>query len=675
MDIISSNNGYIYIRQHLEYDNHNICKLGKTKNIPDRDSVYATSEYYRGTFQLVIEISSNQKYDDTFVEKLLKKYFTNYHMRKNGGSEFYDKKIIDEIVLFLEKTIIKFKVLSDDEIMDLIRTYRINNLNKVLNKYKFTFKFNELSKKQTLRNVLQDKYLIKIIDELNSYKKVFIKAPTGFGKTHIYYKTIKEMKFNRVLFLTPRLNLNIQMTEEKYTSYIKDLNYTIIHYSHLIGSAKKESIIEEYSAQVNSNKKIIMTSCYQSGNKLLELIKNYNMQFDVIIFDEAHFITGWNENKKENKEFLNNSDITKYRIFGSATPTEDIEIDPLTYGKIIEEVKIYELINNDILCNIETIIKSLDNQKKEYHNLKNLIIDSMIKYNKKKGIVYVNNCTNANALHTLIKKQKIIKSWIYTSETEESNIKLFEKCSDKCIVIAVGKISYGYDNDLIDFICLGDPRQSDIDIRQIIGRGLRWDKSTYSDKILHLLIPLYKDEFNNYSKNEALKNYMNYIIGECGQDIIFKSNGTACIENSDKDNNKQSGLYEGDNIPIEILNEYCTTGYNKYTDFLRFTKANKLYDELSYNKLKETQNWLVSLGEIQIKYPKFCFRHIHPFSINYYWNKQEAIDATYSAKDILIKKIGRDKYSELTHDQLIKKYNLIDNKIPNIDIDLYYPIN
>ena len=54
------------------------------------------------------------------------------------------KQINDEIVLFLEKTIIKFKVLSDDEIMDLIRKYRINNLNEVLNKYKFTFKFNKL---------------------------------------------------------------------------------------------------------------------------------------------------------------------------------------------------------------------------------------------------------------------------------------------------------------------------------------------------------------------------------------------------------------------------------------------------------------------------------------------------------------------------------------------------
>ncbi len=55
----------------------------------------------------------------------------------------------------------------------------------------------------------------------------------------------------------------------------------------------------------------------------------------------------------------------------------------------------------------------------------------------------------------------------------------------------------------------------------------------------------------------------------------------------------------------------------------------------------------------------------------YYWNKKEALYATIIAKDLLIKKIGGYNYSELTHDQLIKKYNLIDNKIPNIDVDLY----
>jgi len=102
-------------------------------------------------------------------------------------------------------------------------------------------------------------------------------------------------------------------------------------------------------------------------------------------------------------------------------------------------------------------------------------------------------------------------------------------------------------------------------------------------------------------------------------------------------------------------------------------KSNKIYDEISYNKLKETQKWLVSLGDIKKKYPKFCIRHIHPNNMDYYWNKKEALEAIIIIRDLLIKKIGRYNYSELTDDQLIKKFNLIDNKIPNIDIDLYYP--
>ena len=666
---MNSNNGFVYIRQHIYYDYDKICKLGKSKNILDRDNSYATSEYKRGYFRLVIEISNDQIFDDTYVEKLLQRYFKNYHSKINGGNEFYKNKIIDEIVPFLSNTLIKFKVLLEDEINNLIHQERIRKLKNLLK----IFFHNRQSKENILRNKLQEIYLVEIIDHLNIYKKVFLKAPTGFGKTHIYYKTILQMKFNRILFLTPRILLNYQIVEDKYSSYIKDDNYIIIHFSDLDNLCKEENI-KKYS---KNNKKIIMTSCYQSGNRLLEYIKKYNFLFDLIIFDEAHFITSWSGGENTS-EFLTNNNICDYRLFGSATPTEDIELQPLIYGKVIEKIKVYELINQELLCNIETIVKQLNEKKTEYHNLKDLIVESMTKYKKKKGIIYVNDCKNAENLYKLLQKQDKLNVYIYVSKNiqvendNDTNIKTFEDDAKQCVIICVGKIGYGYDNNYIDFICLGDPRQSDIDIRQIIGRGLRYNKKVYPNKLLHLLVPLYRDEFGNCAKNEHLKKYLDYIIGECGQDIIFKNNGSAIISN-EKLEQINSNNYDGENIPTELLNEYCTTGYNKYTDFLKFLKSNKIYDEISYNQLKERQDWIVSLGDINKKYPKFCFRHIHPNNINYYWNKKEALHAIIIVKDILIKKIGRYNYSELTHDQLVKKYNLIDNKMPNIDIDLYYP--
>jgi hypothetical protein len=41
-------NGYIYIRTNELCDLHNACKLGKTTNLPDRESGYITSEIKKG---------------------------------------------------------------------------------------------------------------------------------------------------------------------------------------------------------------------------------------------------------------------------------------------------------------------------------------------------------------------------------------------------------------------------------------------------------------------------------------------------------------------------------------------------------------------------------------------------------------------------------------------------
>ena len=651
-------NGYVYLRDNEWYIIKKLIKCGISFFTKDRENGYITGEPIKGEYINIIEIPL--KYNLHDVDKEIKLHFKKLHIYLGGGTEFYSRDIINLLPEYLQSNY-EGRNLSKIEINEIERKERIL----------FGLEIEEnKSTEEIKRDQLQKNYIEELVHELNINKKAFLKAPTGFGKTHIYYKIILEMKCKKILFLTPRILLNEQIVEDKYSFYIKT------DISQILQILQFNSV---YSNKVQITENCLVTCCYQSGNKLLNYIKQNNFVFDLIIFDEAHFITSWTDSDKQINELLSDSNITKYRLFGSATPTEKIESQPLLYGKIIEKVKIYDLINEELLCNIETIIKQLNEKKSEYHNLKDLIINSMVKYNKKKGIIYVNTCKNARSLYDLLNTQQKIKSYLFISGNEfEKNknqcvIKKFEKNKNQCVIICVGMISYGYDNPFIDFICLGDPRQSDIDIRQIIGRGLRWNKQLYPNKLLHLLVPLYRDEFGNCSKNEHLKKYLDYIIGECGQDIIYKSDGTASVR-CDKFMKKNMQLdYDGENIPIEILNEYCTTGYNKFTDFKKFLKANQIYDELSYNLLRKKQKWIIPIGEIIIKYPKFCFRDIHPNNIIYYWNKNKAIEATIIAKNLLIKKMGRDNYSELTHDQLIKKYNLIDNKIPNIDIDLYYP--
>ena len=661
---MESNNGYIYIRSHVYYEIDNICKLGKTKNIPSRDSTYATGEYKRGYFKLVIKILSH---DDTFIERLLQRYFKNYHLKIDGGSEFYSIHIINEIIPFLSKTNIKFKVLSQTEINNLIRTEQINLLINLLKKLIH-------NRRLTKRDQLQNEYVQDILLQLENFNKVLVKAPTGFGKTIIIYKTINKLQLKNILILTPRLNLNKQFIENKYTKHlIKKYNY----YQYSINDNQERLIKNIYKSDQNN----ILISCYQSRISLIKNIRKYKLKFDLVIFDEAHFISGWIEKIKdddniEEKFLLNDTIYFSYRIFTTATPIDVMILNNNIFGNIVEKVKIHELVNDRILCNIETIIKKLDNKKHEYVDLSKIIIKSMIDYSKRKGIIYVNNCMNAENLYKLISMQSIIKPYLYISKDIDnihSEIELynFEQSTAISVIIAVGKISYGYDNEHVDFICFGDTRTSDIDIRQIIGRGLRWNKIDYPNKILHILVPCYKNELENYDDNKALNLYMNYIISEYGNDDISK----IIINKSETTNEKEINgkKYIGEDIPIEIYNKWCTTGYNMYSKFMVFLKINNIYDEISYNKLKEKQDWMISLEQIKKKYPKFCLRHIHSNNINYYWNKEEALNAINFTKDILIKKIGKDNYSELTYDQLIKKYNLLDSKIPNIDFDIYYP--
>jgi superfamily II DNA or RNA helicase len=635
---------YIYIRINESYEKYNAVKVGCTTNILNRECI--TWEIVRGKFILVAELDCDCKY----VEKILQDELIEDNIYLGGGTEFYNKIIISKVIPILDRILhpeegrnIKYKLLSDDD---------IDCLERKLYNDKIDF-----------RKEKQNEYLRDILIELEKFNKCFVKAPTGFGKTHLYYQIIKALGFNKILFLTPRRNLNIQLLESKYVSKYLNINdYDIIHFSHKkVISNNKEYPMKNYEM---TNDKYIITCCYQSYNRLMRV----KIDFDIVIYDEAHYISNWvYANNGPTNVLLSN--ISEYKIFASATPTENIEINQNIFGNIIEKVKVYELINNEILCNIITLVKKLDNIKKEYHDLKNLIIDCMNNFNKKKGIIYVNNTNNAKMLYDIMKKE--INTYIYVSKNIDVDSELdkdiydFENNDNPCIIIVVGKISYGYDNPFIDFICFGDPRQSDIDIRQILGRGLRWNKKLYPNKYLHVLVPLYKDEFGLYQTNESLKNYLNYIIGECGQDIIFKNadigSNDCIIKNMSIQNNK---IYEGEIIPFEILKEYSTNFYNMYSNFIRLLKNNKVYDENKYNEFKKRMPDIPDLCNLQNKYKKFNFQSIHPDANKYYSDKKQALEAIKNIdKSVNNKKILPNKK--------IMLYNC-NPLIPPYNLDLYY---
>ena len=114
--------GYIYTRFHESYEKYDACKLGETNNIPNRDSGYATGEIKRGYFDNVYEVPYESRKE---IETILQNEFKEWHIKIDGGKEFFNTKIISLIEPCLIKYKIEYKKLTSKQIRQLKRCYSI----------------------------------------------------------------------------------------------------------------------------------------------------------------------------------------------------------------------------------------------------------------------------------------------------------------------------------------------------------------------------------------------------------------------------------------------------------------------------------------------------------------------------------------------------------------------
>jgi superfamily II DNA or RNA helicase len=569
----------------------------------------------------------------------------------------------------------------------------------------------------TLRDELQTKYIDDTITNLDINKRVILKAPTGFGKTIINYKIIKHYKEDITLVLTPRRVLNSQ-TIERYIEYDKELLFAYYNYSPDNSNCinKFKQLLKFIKINKKLDKKIILIACYPSCKNLLNKLEKRNIKIGLVICDEAHVISSWSELSKECHQLFFGNDANKFKIFDkyiftTATPMP-IMIDNIPlFGQLIEHVQIYELINSQILCDFNTIIKHIDYAQNNIE-LADFILNIMQIYNKKKGIIYVNSQKNACNMYSRFKvKYPDYKTFIYisdklTQETfsnssneeykkvvfseDDTKEPIFKKCKEPCIIITCNKISYGYDDVNIDLVCFGDPRQSDTEIRQIVGRGLRNKILEYPNKLLHIILPIANivienndagnDAGNDETEYEKIKNFISFIVNECGKDIIEGRINNSINSNRDDDykpdllNGKS---YIGDKIPFQICQELCTTLYNKYTAFLGYLRLKGVYDETTYNNFRESEGfpeWIPILGDIRKRFKNFCFKELNaPENAEYYETLEECNEAYSKCLSEIAKPYGNINKlkAKKTEHQINKKIFEIDAKIPK-NKELYY---
>jgi predicted helicase len=616
------NKGYIYIREHDSYNKYNACKLGKTKNIIERDSQYATGEIERGIFKIIIELELNTLDN---IENKLQYYFKDYHIYFNGGIEFYDKKIINLIIPYIETLNINFKILTEDNIIKILRENKINEVN--INPYDYQL---------NILNIITNFYI-----DYNICKLIWA---CGLGKTLLSILIIKKLNFKSVVIGVPSKNLQIQFRNEilKIFSNIKnilfigcinefkELNNSSQYKLNTTKSTTCQTNITKFINKVSDECKFIITtydSCY--------LLCDYN--FDFKIGDEAHHLVGLLKETEKNYQKFHYISSKKTLFMTATEKIIDSHNDKIIYsmndenifGTLIDSKSVKWAIENKKITDYVVVI--LKNNEEEFNYIINnininidnkelfiiayMILKAIEMYNDLTHILsYTNSIINANLIQNYI--NEILKLDLLTIDkfnlyNESLHSKLLLNLKDEVskfekskfgIISCVYIFGEGFDLPKLNGVAFCENMESDIRIVQSALRPNRIEKNNPYKKA-YIIIP-YIDK-NGFFNNNGAFNKCRKIISKLrnvDENIENKIN-IITLKNSNVKNNT---IKDNKNIKYEIILNNPDE-LNKLKLRLRYSKAlcsdfSEEQDEFNYvQQLNKELNILSKEEYIEVK--------------------------------------------------------------------------
>ena len=522
--------GYIYIRTHPGYDKEDCCKLGIASNIPDRDSQYATGEIKRGVFQNVYEVPSKQM---RIIERLLQHEYLVLNIKYDGGTEFYNKKIIDLIEPYFISNKIKYRKLTIGEIGDLLRCNRVR---KIVEKINIRSVIQVLKSKRTYN---PRDYQIDIVKKsaihFQRYDKGILALICGVGKTLISLWIARELNIGTFLVGVP----NILLLEQwKETINILFPNSPCLIVCSGIDTDDITLFLE------NNNEKSVVITTYASSYKVYDATREIDFVFDMKINDEVHHLTS-NDLNTEGRTYVNMLKIKSTKQL-SLTATlkilenqengreEEIIVsndNNVLFGEIIDRKCLLWAINAGIICDyvIQTIVtdeEQLEHQLVEFNianeNDKRMFLSAFASLKSindgysHRLLIYSNNKENSLKLikyiQLLLENKYFHLPDLYFSEynsdldkrTQKKIITDFEH-NKECIITCVYCLGEGWDCPLLDGVVFSENMTSNIRIVQSALRASRKNKKDTNKKTKIILPVLNRDDWTKDKDNSDLK--------------------------------------------------------------------------------------------------------------------------------------------------------------------------
>jgi superfamily II DNA or RNA helicase len=564
--------GFFYIRENIYWNNplENYYKTGITQDIKNRECPYKTTEKTKGKFIKVIELHSqyniNSKQKLHNIDNLIKLRFKSLNIRDIGGTEFYNKDIINLIEGFLISIGVLYTVLTDHEVEDLERFIYLRNVltkNIIFQRYlknKKLYKNNSINK-----NLLPLDYQQEILDRINKFyqhnKIGKLLWACGLGKTLMSLFIIRHLKCKNILIGVSSISLQQDFKREILKLFPNKDNILCIGGENegFKNTFDIYKLNQFYNKLSNEPKFIIIT--YHSCYKLVDYT------FDFKLGDEAHHLVGFDDENKETgfKKFHKiQADKTLYmtatekiieNISSNIYSMDNVQqfgniIDKKTFKWAIENKKITDfnvllIENND--HDMDEIIKSLnidvDVKDRELFINCYITVRSFDKYNKLSHILlYTNTTSNADKCQKFI-EQILIKLNIYHiynkalhSKNDFDNTEEIEKFKNSKygIISCVYLFGEGFNLQELNGTCVADTMNSTIRIAQYLTRANRLNKND-PNKIAYNIIPY------NIKSTDKIKHILNELGNadiEYKYDIDTIKNYIKILEDSKIDENK-----------------------------------------------------------------------------------------------------------------------------------------
>jgi superfamily II DNA or RNA helicase len=546
---MNTSKGFIYLRDNIWYQRENVIKMGITTFAKDRNNTYITGEIERGEYICLIEIPLDRM---KILDKYLKVFCKSYNIYKGGGTEFYDRCVIELIEPYLNDINIDFKVLTKDEISSINRCDRIRNLP---NAEKVKKLLNQINVKNIIMHLKNKKAKIKstkvipnnhqqdvlnMIDEffqLNSIGKIIWAC--GLGKALLSIFIVNQLKCKTVAFGVPGKFLQKQIKNEIYKLFPNAKNILFVGgegIDDIEATTDKNKIVEFLNnADKYMQPKFVITT-YHSCHLLCDT----NIMFDIKIGDEAHHLVGLEREESKGFRIFHKINSNKSlfmtateKVFEDNTNKETLYSmdDESIFGKYIDMKSVHWAIENEKItdynilvlknteCEVKNIINSLNNLN--LHNLNDelfiscyMTLKSMDKYKDLTHILLytttIDDADKASKYIEVILSTNIIsipKEQIYYSSIHSRSNNDFDdevskfKNSRFGIITCVNCFGEGVDIPILNGVCVASNMYSEIRIVQYLLRPNRLDKENLNKKA-YIIIPYIEGLENNWDNNK-----------------------------------------------------------------------------------------------------------------------------------------------------------------------------